>query len=90
MDVKMKMKKEKTNNRLLPAVASQGGQDLSVLGLVKVMKSLSRGLLAFLEAEVSLIQENLLGLLNGQRNLSPVRVDSRRPRERQEKRKNNF
>ena len=86
----MKKMKDQTNNQRSQAGASQGGQAHSALGLVKVMKSLLRRLLAFLEAEVSLIQENLLGLLNGQRNLLPVRVDSRRRRERQEKRKNNF
>ena len=86
----MKKTKERMRFQRSQEEASEDGQVLLAPGLVKVMKSLLIGLLAFLEAEVSLIQENLLGLLNGQRNLKPVRVDSRRQRERHEKRKNNF
>ena len=85
-----KKTKEKMRLQRSQAEALGDGQDRLALGLVKVMKNALARLLAFLGAEVSLIQENLVGLLNGQRNLRPVRVDSRRQRERQEKRKNNF
>ena len=85
-----KKTKEKMRLQRSQAEALGDGQDRLALGLVKVMKNALARLLAFLGAEVSLIQENLVGLLNGQRNLRPVRADSRRQRERQEKRKNNF